>query len=839
MPQLRRRKLGPHPWVESLEARRLLAFGLATTSTHYTVDTGAGVTFAVLRGGTLSSTIHLGDLTSFKRSGVEFSAPYSSTARYSHFESGLSSGTAMSATVDPSGNWIKITCDDTIAAGKTGVIQYYIAKKNDPVIYMATYAPEMLVSSTRFITYLDWTKFPNHPIESDTSAINGTAQTTIESGDVFRDPVTGHTHSKYYAENRLIGHVYHGATGPSAGAFMFIGNRESGSGGPFWKDIDFQSTGAAVELYNMPYSDHSQTEPFRPGLHGPYALVLTGGGQPTTLPDYTFLDGAGLTGWVSPSARGTLTGTASGIAPGRVPTVGLSNSVAQYWATPDASGNYTITGIKPGTYTERLYDEELAVGTRTVTINAGQTTYADITSTYYLPSAVWRVGTWDGTPREFMNGDKITDMHPSDPRMSPWVNTNFVIGSADNLWPMSHWKEATLNPINTITFNLTAGEAAAAMTLRIGITRAQAGGRPIISVNGGSYTAAPAASTQPNTRGITLGSWRGNNWLYTYNIAAGALVAGSNTISIQIASGSSSTSPYLQPQVTYDALDLIPTSSLTNAPVISSITVTPNSPSLQVNSQQAFIATARDQFGAITPANVNWSSNIGLINGVGLLTAPSTPGNGTVTASSGVVNGSSSVSIIDTLPVQVSGTSFSYSTAHTIGFNFNKMNVLATTPGVDLTLQNLSTSEFVSGVQLTYSPFTGTYTHAGFLSDGNYKATLTVGSVSDIYGNTLAAESSFTFFVLGGDANHDRTVDVRDLYILSSNWYGSGKTFEQGDFTYDGIVDQADLTVMAQHWQQNLAQPAPPMPGPAVPTSGRPPTRTPTRTPARVIALVE
>src|SRR5262249_28609537 len=155
-------------------------------------------------------------------------------------------------------------------------IQYYIAKKNDPTIYMATYAPEMIISSTRFITYLNWSLFTNHPNQSDTSAINGTPQTTIESGDVFQDPVTGYTHSKYFAENRLLGHVYHGATGPTAGAFMFIGSRESGSGGPFWKDIDFQSTGAAVEMYNIPYSDHSQTDAFRPGLHGPYALVLTG-----------------------------------------------------------------------------------------------------------------------------------------------------------------------------------------------------------------------------------------------------------------------------------------------------------------------------------------------------------------------------------------------------------------------------------------------------------------------------------------------------------------------------------------------------------------------------------
>lgn len=835
----RRRTQTERPRFDSLEERCLLAFGLTTTSSLYTVDTGAGVTFSVLRGGTLTSTVHLGDLTSFKRNGIEFAAPFAAPGpqRYSHFESGLSTGTVMSATIDPAGNWIKIAADDTIAAGKTGVIQYYIAKKNDPTIYMATYAPEMLVSSTRFITYLDWNRFPNHPNPSDTSAIHGTAQTTIESGDVFQDPVDGWTHSKYYEENRLIGHVYHGATGATSGAFMFIGNRESGSGGPFWKDIDFQSTGAAVELYNMPYSDHSQTEPFRPGLHGPYALVLTGGTQPTTTPDYTFLDGVGLTGWVSPSARGTLTGKATGIAPGRVPTVALSNTTAQYWATPDASGNYTIPGIKPGTYSETLYDEELAVGTRTVTINAGQTTFADITSTYYLPNAVWRVGTWDGTPREFLNGDKITDMHPSDPRMAPWVNTTFTIGSPDNLWPMAQWKDATLNAINRITFDLTAEQAATPMTLRIGITRAQAGGRPIISVNSGSYSSAPSPSTQPGTRGITLGSWRGNNWLYTYNISTSALHAGTNTIDIQVASGSSSTSKWLQPEVTYDALDLVPTSSLTNAPVVASITVSPVNPTLEVNAQQLFTAVARDQFGNITPANFNWFTDIGSINGVGLLTAPAIPGNGTVRANSGLVNGTTTAYAVDTTPVQVNSATFGYQATHLLTFTFNKMNVSATTAGVDLVLQNLTTSEFVTSVQLTYSPFTGTYIHPGILLDGNYRATLPAGSVRDPYGNTLGSEYSFTFFVLAGDANHDRIVDVNDLMILSDNWMGSGKTFAQGDFNYDGLVNQTDLGIMAQHWQQQLTLPPPPPSAPS-PTGVRTPARSPTRTAARLVSLI-
>jgi hypothetical protein len=78
---------------------------------------------------------------------------------------------------------------------------------------------------------------------------------------------------------------------------------------------------------------------------------------------------------------------------GRAVTVGLSNATAQYWATPDGTGHYTIAGVKPGTYVETIYQDELAVGTQNVTITAGATTAVNITDTYYLPPAIWRIGT--------------------------------------------------------------------------------------------------------------------------------------------------------------------------------------------------------------------------------------------------------------------------------------------------------------------------------------------------------------------------------------------------------------------------------------------------------------
>ncbi|HEY7087047.1 MAG TPA: rhamnogalacturonan lyase B N-terminal domain-containing protein [Tepidisphaeraceae bacterium] len=810
--KFRRSRVAP---IEALEPRTLLAFGLTTTSSAYTVDTGANLVFSIARTAGSGSR---GDLTSIKFNGVEYEAPFSSTSRFSHYESGLSGTTVVSATVDPAGNWIKITCDDTAGVG---VIQYYVAHKNENKIYMATYAPGPSSPSPgemRFITYLNWSIFTNHPNPSDTSAIHGTAQTAIESSDVFQDPVDGQTHSKYYGETRMIENVYHGATGASAGAFMFMGNRESSSGGPFFKDIDFQSTGASVELYNYMFSGHSQTENFRPGLQGPYALAFTSGSAPTA-PDYSFLDGVGLTGWVSPSGRGTVTGTASGVPAGHPATVGLSNATAQYWATPDGSGHYTISGIKPGTYTETLYQDELAVGTRTVTVNAGAATGADITDTYYLPPAIFRIGTWDGTPREFLNGDKITDMHPSDPRLSPWAAdaggmTNFIIGtSPDSAWPMAEWKFQNTNAsgpfmdlVNRITFNLTAAQAATAMTFRIGITRLDHG-RPSISVNGAGQSV-PGLTSQPDTRGLTLGNWRGNNSTFTWNIATSAMHAGTNTIDITCASGSGSGGNWLSPWHIYDALDLVTTASITNAPVVTSITLNPPNPNVGAGAAQQFTAAARDQFNNTIAANLVWSATGGNIDQTGLFTAPPSSGPVTITATSGAVNGNTGVTVYDTSPVPITGSSFDYQTRQAIVISFGR-NVGASLTADDLVLQNLNTLATIPSSALTfsYSSNTATFTANSILPDGYYRATLPTAAVQDAFGVHPATDTVVNFFVLGGDANHDGIVDQTDLGILSQNWGQTGATFGQGDFDYNGIVNVDDLNILSAHWQQSLTLP--------------------------------
>jgi hypothetical protein len=117
------------------------------------------------------------------------------------------------------------------------------------------------------------------------------------------------------------------------------------------------------------------------------------------------------------------------------------------------------------------------------------------------------------------------------------------------------------------------------------------------------------------------------------------------------------------------------------------------------------------------------------------------------------------------------------------------------------------------------------------LPDGNYRATLLAESVSDTYGVALRTSYTRDFFILGGDANHDRTVDISDLAILAMNWHGEGKYFSQGDFNYDGKVDAADLGILSSRWQQTLIPP--PATAPTVWT------RAPRRTPSRLVSILD
>jgi rhamnogalacturonan endolyase len=197
----------------------------------------------------------------------------------------------------------------------------------------------------------------------------------------------------------------------------------------------------------------------------------------------------------------------------------------------------------------------LAVHTATVSVRAGAVTKLHSIAVTADPSAaavVWRIGDWDGTPQGFKNAALMTHAHPSDVRASTWTG-DFTIGQDASAFPAYLWKD--VNDGIQIRFKLTGAQAATAHSLRIGITTAFANGRPQVTVNAWK-SGIPAPVPEPDTRSLTVGSYRGNNHTYEFEIPASALKTGAdNVLKINIVSGTSG-SGFLNPGVAIDCVEL-------------------------------------------------------------------------------------------------------------------------------------------------------------------------------------------------------------------------------------------------------------------------------------------
>ncbi len=421
---------------------------------------------------------------------------------------------------------------------------------------MGTYVTaEPSVGELRWITRLKGNVLTGVPPQSNNSGSTG----NIASTDVF-GYADGHTTSKYYGNQQARDLGIRGVTGNGVGVFMSYGSRESSSGGPFFRDIQNQSSTAAdSELYNYMNSGHEQTEDDRVSgvLQGPYALSFTTGCTPS-IPDMSWMSTLNMMGYVAPAGRGSVSGTAITGRDGTFTyTVGFANATAQYWTTADAAtGAFESANMKPGTYAMSVYKGELAVWTGMTTVTAGESSSVGTLAIVADPSAtaaLWRIGDWDGTPLEFNNGANLANMHPSDARMNPWGPVTYTIGTSQpSSFPAVQFRGD--NTPTTITFTLTAAQVTA-HTVKIGATSAYAGGRPVFTMN--SYTSTtPPAPTQPDSRSVTIGTYRGDNMTYTYDVPASAFVAGTNTMTISVASGSSDLGTWLSANWAYDCVEL-------------------------------------------------------------------------------------------------------------------------------------------------------------------------------------------------------------------------------------------------------------------------------------------
>jgi len=163
---------------------------------------------------------------------------------------------------------------------------------------------------------------------------------------------------------------------------------------------------------------------------------------------------------------------------------------------------------------------------------------------------------------------------------------------------------------------------------------------------------------------------------------------------------------------------------------------------------------------------------------------------------------------LDTTAPTVAGTQFNFETGQEVDFYFSE-------PVDGLTFRDFTVENLDTGT--TFAPdvaFNTTLARArltfpglvdGLLPDGNYRVTFD-GQVFDPSGNVSTDTESIEFFVLAGDANRDRVVNLGDFLALREA-FGTGLFFSQGDFNGDGSVDLNDFLILRANF--NASVPAP------------------------------
>ena len=163
------------------------------------------------------------------------------------------------------------------------------------------------------------------------------------------------------------------------------------------------------------------------------------------------------------------------------------------------------------------------------------------------------------------------------------------------------------------------------------------------------------------------------------------------------------------------------------------------------------------------------------------------------------------VTATDAAP-RVSEASFAFELGHAVSLRFSE-SIGQSLELADFALQNLTTGQPVplDAATLTQSAnqHEAHLTLSSLLPDGNYQLTLPAGSVTDVGGAAMTDDFTLHFYVLAGDANRDRVVDLADFVILR-NHFGSAGLFSQGDFNYDGRVDLSDFVMLRNQFGKSL-----------------------------------
>lgn len=565
----------------------LAGWGYTDDGKMYTIDTNANLVVKVSKTN--------GDMTSIKYRGVEYNGQ---DGKNSHVESGLGASTvAIKQYSNP--NAIKVNVN-------FGTLKHTLVFRYDnPNVYIFMNKADTSVTVSRYILRIPPNIFTND-VNTDTDWIPEGAA-TVESGDV--NGVRGHTYSKHYSGykyGRTMDYDYVGYTNKDVGMYMIRSNHEKASGGPFFRSLVRRGGAGGPDLYDIYHYNMGtlfvfcvrssanrnltgHTDVMRFGLQGPSVLHFTDNGAAPNAnlfarkADNGWFDGLEIDGWVPSSKRGAVAGVGlANMKSGFQYVIALNSDQAQYWTTASSNSGWKISGVLPGAYTLTVYKgvststsfcmpnvcllsiQELEVHTDSIAISAGTTrtkntiTCADPQDT----TSIWRIGDWDGTPKGFLNFEdtpmKPTYMHPSDNRLAKWDTGNFIVGTTKaSGFPGYIWRN--INNDHLVYFRLSDAQLKEGAKIRIGVTEGLAGGRPTVGVNKWHATP-PAGKLQGDTRSLTVGTYRGNNYIYEYSVPASAWVQSSReyqVLKISVISGKTATG-YLSPGLSVDAIDMVP-----------------------------------------------------------------------------------------------------------------------------------------------------------------------------------------------------------------------------------------------------------------------------------------
>lgn len=543
----------------------VLALGLLVSSLTWHADTAKAASSVSLQVSGMTATITNGTFTiKFNSSGTGYSLVWNGKELIGPakgFYSSVNGGTGFSPTqltvVTNTSSMVDIAYTSSwgdlhyvVRSGVSGLYSYFIASGIGTV---GEYRTLYRVDGSIFHTGYNGAE----------SAIAFPTLSQIQAATVLQDSTyqltDGTIYTKYDASTYVDQDNLHGVYGGGYGVWMISPSHEYVNGGPMKQELTAHvdsSSGDAVVLNMLMGSHFGNPNVTIPSgkIYGPWLVYFNNGSISDALAQVATEQAAWPYTWLSnstyPLARTTVTGTLH-LADGR-PAAGATVTLAQsggdvysqgagyiFSTQADASGNFSLPKVRPGSYSLYAWANGGSIGDVTdqyerdnVNVSGSTTNLGSLTWTPTLYSTdLWQIGTADRKADEFKSGNVAR-------QYGLWnqvpANLTYTIGQST---PANNWYYAqTAVGAWTVNFNLSqaySGDAHLAVALA-GSTRTA---DVTVKMNGTTVGTIPSFTNDAAI--YRSANQSGTYHLLTFTFAASLLKAGSNSATFAATSVSS------------------------------------------------------------------------------------------------------------------------------------------------------------------------------------------------------------------------------------------------------------------------------------------------------------